>query len=375
MIGAGVFGAWIAWHLQRAGKRVLLVDQYGPASTRASSGGESRVIRAAYGPDAIYTRLAQRSLDQWRRLFGDVARPGLFRATGTLWMAHADDDRARASVRCLAEAGVPHEVLAGADIARRFPQIAVPADGWAILEPDSGALLARRAVNAVVADAQRAGAAFRFARASPVQGHGRLDALDVHGDAPIEADKFVFACGPWLGTVLPDALGGRIFPTRQEVYYFGVPAGDERFAPPRMPTWMDFGREWYGIPDLESRGFKLAHDAHGPAIDPDTAERTPDPAGIERARSFLAQRFPALAGAPMLSAEVCQYENTSNGDLVLDRHPAFDNAWIAGGGSGHGFKHGPAVGEYVAGLILRGGPVEPRFALATKRDVQQREVH
>jgi monomeric sarcosine oxidase len=375
VIGAGVFGAWIAWHLQRAGQRVLLVDQYGPASSRASSGGESRVIRASYGPDAIYTRMAQHSLALWRQFFAAVGRPELFQRTGTLWMAHAGDEAALASVACLAGAGVPHEVLTGADIARRFPQVAVPADGWAIFEPDSGALMARRAVQSVVGDAVRAGAEFRAASALPVRGAGRLDAVEVRSGMPISADRFVFACGPWLGAVLPDALAGRIFPTRQEVHYFGVPAGDPRFAPPLMPAWMDFDRQWYGIPDLEARGFKVAHDAHGPPIDPDTAERAPDPDGVARARAFLAQRFPALAGAPLLATEVCQYENTSNGDLVLDRHPAFDNVWIAGGGSGHGFKHGPAVGEYVAERMLRGGAVDARFSLATKRDSQRREVH
>ncbi len=374
VVGAGVFGAWIAWHLQRAGKRVLLVDKYGPASARASSGGESRVIRMAYGADAIYTRMSQRASTLWREFFARIARPELFQPTGVLWMAHAHDSAARASVAALADAGIRHEVLDATGIAQRFPQIAVPPGGWAILEPDSGALLARRAVQAVVADTLRAGATLEIAEVAPPRGGAALAQIETNA-GPIAAEAFVFACGPWLGSVLPDVLGGRIFPTRQEVYYFGVPAGDARFAPPHMPTWLDFGRDWYGVPDLESRGFKLAHDPHGARIDPDSAERAPRPERIEQARAFLAQRFPALAGAPLVGAEVCQYENTSNGDFVLDRHPAFDNVWIAGGGSGHGFKHGPAVGEYVAERVLRGGVVDARFSLATKHDVQQSQVH
>lgn len=91
-------------------------------------------------------------------------------------------------------------------------------------------------------------------------------------------------------------------------------------------------------------------------------------------REFVGRRFPTLKNAPLLEARVCQYENTSNGDFLIDRHPDFDNVWLVGGGSGHGFKHGPALGEYVAARVTEGGPVEPRFTLATKDTVQKRSV-
>jgi monomeric sarcosine oxidase len=375
VIGAGVFGAWAAWHLRRAGQRVLLVDQYGPASARASSGGETRVIRMAYGPDAVYTRMSQRSLGKWKDFFARIARPELFRETGVLWMAKADDAAAAHSVATLEQFGIAHEVLDADAITRRWPQIVVPPGGWAIFEPESGGLLARRAVQAVVEDCVRDGVELRIDTVLSPAGDGHVADLRTASGETIHADHFVFACGPWLESMLPDALGGRIFPTRQDVFYFGVAAGDRRFASPALPVWLDFGRDWYGFPDIDGRGFKLAHDAHGESIDPDSMERLPSPARIVSAREFLALRFPALAGAPLLGAEVCQYENTSNGDFVIDRHPAFDNVWIAGGGSGHGFKHGPAVGEYLAGRMLNDGPVEPRFSVASKKTEQKREVH
>ena len=375
VIGAGVFGAWTAWHLRRAGQRVLLLDQYGPANARASSGGASRVIRMGYGADAVYTRLARDSLAAWKDLFARTGQPELLRGTGVLWLAAPADARALASLDVLARAGIAHEVLQADDLARRYPQIATPPGGWALFEPGSGALLARRAVQAVVADAVRNGVELRIARVLPLRHEGRIDALRTQGGEAIRAADYVFACGPWLGRVLPDALGGRIFPTRQEVFYFGAAPGDTRFAAPALPVWLDSGRDYYGIPDLDGRGFKVAHDAHGEPVDPDTLDRAPTAARVDHARAFLALRFPALADAPLLGAEVCQYENTSNGDLVLDRHPGCANAWIAGGGSGHGFKHGPAVGAYVAAQVLGIGAVEPRFALAGKRQVQAREVH
>ena len=375
VIGAGVFGAWTAWHLQRAGQRVLLVDQYGPASARASSGGETRVIRMAYGPDEIYTRMSQRSLRKWKEFFAHIARPELFRETGVLWMAAAADVAAAQSVTTLERLGIAHAVFDADAITQRWPQIVVPPGGWAIFEPESGGLLARRAVQAVVEDCVREGVELRIDRALPPTGDGRIEDLRTASGETIRADRFVFACGPWLGAVLPDVLGGRIFPTRQEVFYFGIAAGEHRFGSPALPIWLDFGRDYYGFPDIDGRGFKLAHDVHGEAIDPDTMERLPSPARVVHAREFLARRFPALAAAPLLGAEVCQYENTGNGDFVIDRHPGFDNVWIAGGGSGHGFKHGPAVGAYLAGRMLGDSPVEPRFSIASKQTRQQREVH
>jgi len=361
--------------LLRAGQKVVLIDKYGPASARGSSGGETRVIRMAYGPDEIYTRMSRHSLIAWKDFFARIARPELFRETGVLWLADADAATPRQSAAVLARNGIRHELLDGGALARRYPQIAVPPGGWAIFEPDSGALLARRAVQAVVEDNLREGAELRIATVAAPEGEGHLAKINTASGDTIRAERFVFACGPWLGSVLPDVLGGRIFPTRQEIFYFGVAAGQQRFAAPMMPIWLDFGRDYYGMPDIDGRGFKIAHDAHGEAIDPDTMERAPSATRIAHAREFLARRFPALKKAPLLGAEVCQYENTCNGDFVIDRHPAFDNVWIAGGGSGHGFKHGPAVGAYLVERMLKDGPVEPRFSVATKQAMQKREVH
>jgi len=375
VIGAGVFGAWTAWHLRRAGQRVLLVDKYGPANARASSGGQTRVIRMAYGPDEVYTRTSQQSLLAWKEFFARIAKPELFRETGVLWLAKPDDASAAASLAVLARNGIRHELLDADALAQHYPQIVIPPGGRGIFEPDSGGLLARRAVQAVVEDTLRGGAELRIETMLPPVGEGTLTAIKTASGGAIRAESFVYACGPWLGSVLPDVLGARIFPTRQEVFYFGPAAGDRRFTSPALPIWLDFDRDYYGFPDIDGRGFKIAHDVHGEAIDPDSLERVPSSSRIERAREFLARRFPALAAAPLVGAEVCQYENTGNGDFVIDRHPDFDNVWIAGGGSGHGFKHGPAVGAYLVERMLNAGPVEPRFALATKQRTQRREVH
>jgi len=375
VIGAGVFGAWTAWHLARRGQRVVLIDACGPAHSRASSGGESRIIRMGYGADEIYTRWSQRSLVQWKELFAARSQEALFQETGVLWLSGGDDARFRQTAATLTRCGVPFEQMDVGALEKRFPQIGLAGITAGLLEPHSGALMARRAVAAVVEDAVQQGAEYRNAQVLRPAGLGRVQHVATNHGENIGAGQFVFACGAWLGKVFPDILGSRIFPSRQEVFFFGVPAGDARFAPPALPTFLFQGDESYGMPDLETRGLKIALDRHGERTDPDTQSRIVSASAIEEIRNYVARRFPALRDAPIVETRVCQYENTSNGDFLVDRHPEMENVWFVGGGSGHGFKHGPAVGEYVTGQLLDGAAAQVRFSLGTKDTVQSRAVY
>src|SRR6185503_8977561 len=132
VVGSGVFGSWTAWHLQRAGQSVALLDAYGPASSRASSGGETRILRMGYGPDELYTRWAWRSLEQWKALSARAGEATLFHETGVLWMAHEYDPRSRATLDTLARVGVPHERLDRASLDARWPQIDFGDVTWGI---------------------------------------------------------------------------------------------------------------------------------------------------------------------------------------------------------------------------------------------------
>ena len=370
VIGAGVFGAWTAWTLKQAGLRVALVDAYGAGHARASSGGESRVIRVSYGGDPLYSPMARDSLAAWDALSARQGLPILHR-TGVLWFSPSNDDYMGKSLAWLETSGLPHKAFDRAGLAAAWPQ-AVFHDGESgFLEEASGALIAGRGVQSVVRDA---GLDPIILKAGPPRQVG-----DAYELAPgLAAHRLVYACGPWLPKIFPDQLAGRIVPTRQEVYHFGAAPGDDRFTPARLPVWADFnnGDLVYGFPDLEGQGFKFAFDAHGPVVDPDTQGRQPTSEGVARARTYLARRFPALAEAPLIHARVCQYENSSNGDFLIDRLPGHDRVWLVGGGSGHGFKHGPAVGRRVADHVLDPGkPVEPRFGLATKAATQRREIY
>jgi sarcosine oxidase len=376
VVGAGVFGAWIAWRLRRAGQFVLLLDAWGAGHSRSSSGGESRIIRMGYGADEIYTRMAMRSLPYWRDLSGNSIEP-LFHRTGVLWIGRSGEAYSETTRGTLEKLGVPIEILPAAEIAKCYPQMRwKDAHAFGILEPESGALMARRAVAAVVREFIRLGGEYEVSAVEPPCGRNQIESVQTTDGRRIAAGSFVFACGPWLPKLFPALLSNRIHPTRQEVLFFAPPAGDRRFSPPHLPVWIDFSdaRGPYGFPDLEGRGFKLAFDRHGEALDPDSGDRL-SLQTIAEARSFLRERFPALADAPLTEFRVCQYENTSSGDFLIDRHPESDNVWLAGGGSGHGFKHGPAVAEHLSARMLEGTPGEPRFSLATKACAQNRTVY
>jgi sarcosine oxidase len=375
VVGAGVFGAWTAWHLARRGQRILLVDAYGPANARASSAGESRIIRMGYGADEIYTRWSQRSLAQWQEFFAAPRGTDLFYGTSVLWLAGHQDARVRDTEATLARCGVRFEPLDRPMLEKRYPQIGLEGIAGGLLELDSGVLMARRAVAAVVEDALRAGTEYRAAHIATPRGAGKIASITTSTGERISAAEFVFACGAWLGKVFPDVLGGRIFPSRQEVFFFGIPPGDLRFSPPALPTFLFQEELSYGMPDLENRGLKIALDRHGECVDPDTLSRIVSASSIEEVRRHVARRFPALRDAPIVETRVCQYENTSSGDFLIDQHPEMENVWFVGGGSGHGFKHGPAMGEYVTRRILDGAAGEERFSLATKDVVQRRAVY
>ena len=378
MVGAGVFGAWTAEHLRRAGAKVLLLDAWGPAHARASSGGESRMTRAAYGKDEIYTRMALDSLAEWKALSGRAELP-LFHETGVLFFFPRTEPYVTDSVAVHRRLRLPTELLGRAEMQRRFPQIDFSGIEVGLYEPQFGVLMARRAVQALVGAYVPTGGLFEQEAVLPPTASGaKLRSIRTRSGRTIEADAFVFAAGPWLPKLFPSLLERRIFPTRQEVFFFAPEPGDDRYGPRRLPGWADFnaGDIYYGMPDLEGRGFKIAHDAHGPTIDPDTGDRTPSPKALADVRAFMARRFPALAKRPLSEARVCQYENSANGDLLIDRHPQYGNLLLVGGGSGHGFKHGPAVGRYAAQAVTGAlSRPEPRFSLASKSERQARAVH
>jgi monomeric sarcosine oxidase len=366
VIGAGAFGGWTALYLLQRGARVTLLDTWGPGNLRSSSGGETRIIRGTYGPSQPYTKMAARALRLWQE---NETRwqTQLLHRTGVLWMATSSDDQfERSSLPELRDAGIAYEELAGGELSWRWPQISVADVRWAIYEPESGFLKARVACQAVVNGFLKEGGDYKQLAVLPHELEtGVRNGLTLSDGSKVIADQYVFACGPWLSKLFPQTIGNRIRPTKQDVFFFGTPPGDDRFSEAKLPVWADHRERFiYGIPAADGRGFKVADDTRGAEFDPTSGERLASEEGFKTVHDYVAFRFPAMKDAPLLETRVCQYENSPDNHLIIDRHPETETVWLVGGGSGHGFKHGPAIGEMLADLVMEHKDPDPIFRLA-----------
>lgn len=365
VIGAGSFGGWTALNLLERGAHVTLLDAWGPGNSRASSGGETRVMRGTYGPDQPYTEMAARSLRLWAKYERKWKRQFLHRC-GVLWMASGRDEAfERGSVKVLRKAKIKYQELSVARMQTRWPQINFEDIHWGIFEPECGYLDARSSCAAIVDAFVSAGGSYRQAAVKPDGLEDTsLKSLILSDGSQIEAHSYVFACGPWLGQLFPKAVGALVRATKQDIFFFGSPSGDARFTDPNLPVWADHrGKFRYGIPSSDRRGFKIADDTRGLEFDPTNGERVVNPETLNDIREYVAFRFPAMKGAPLVETRVCQYEQTPDGHFIVDRHPANENVWLLGGGSGHGFKHGPAIGEMMADLIMENHEPQPLWRL------------
>ena len=365
VIGAGAFGGWTALHLLRRGAQVTLVDAWGPGNSRASSGGETRVMRAMYGPDQPYTELAARSMELWRENQRQW-RQTYFFPIGVLWMAAREEDEwIRGSVEMLKRAQVPYQEFSARELRQRWPQINLAGIEWGVFEPESGFLMAREGCIGVSKSFIAEGGVYRHAAVLRHElDSGRWRELSLSDGSNLRADCYIFACGPWLAQLFSSTIGDKIQSTKQDVFFFGTPPGDPRFDDQHLPVWADHRATFmYGIPGNRGRGFKIANDTRGPAFDPTTGDRTVSVEGLRIAREYIGFRFPGLKDAPLIESRVCQYEQTPDNHFIVDRHPHAQNVWLVGGGSGHGYKHGPALGEFVASLVLGDGDTKPCWNL------------
>ena len=363
VVGAGAFGGWAALNLLRNGARVTLIDAIEAGNPLASSGGETRVIRHAY-EQRIYVDMVVRALEMWKE---NDQRWGtqLFHQKGVLFMGQDRGFIDSATIH-MESAGVDIEVFQGSEISRRYPQLNPENLKWAVFEPDAGYLTARRACIAVRDAFIAEGGNYQLATVVPgAIKNGEMSGLELKGGGSLQADQYVFACGPWLKELFPEVIGDLITVTRQEVYYFKPPASISKAFNEDLPVWAEVGDPfYYGIPGHDGM-FKMGDDTRGPEVDPTTHSRAPTASGIAAARAFMEYRFPAMKDAQMVDSRVCQYSESRDYNFIVDRHPEADNTWLVGGGSGHGFKHGPALGEMIAGQVL--GSIKPEASFLISR--------
>jgi glycine/D-amino acid oxidase-like deaminating enzyme len=378
VVGAGVMGAWTARWLRRAGHHVTLVDRHGPGNQLGSSGDVSRVTRSSHAADRHYPVWQRQALAQWREL-ERAAGQTFFVETGVVWLASDSQTFESDSLASLEALGIPVERWTHDQLAARVPVMDPTGVPWALFEPEGGALLARPGVTATIDAFVAEGGEVVVARVVPPAAgdRGSLDRVALEDGGTLEADAYVFACGPWLPAMFPELLGELIEPHRQDVMQFAVPDGDARYAPGALPIWIDFEGSFYGFPSLDGAAVKACPDWLGPIEGPDESARQVADGTIEASRAVLRHRFPGIANQPIVKAWTCFYEVTPDAHFVIDRHPALDNVWIAGGGTGHAFKHGPVIGQYLAALVAGEAaaaaalaPPDDRFAIRARSAAQ-----
>jgi glycine/D-amino acid oxidase-like deaminating enzyme len=297
----------------------------------------------------------------------------LYHKTGLLWMFVGEDDYAKLSIPVIEEFGLKVDQLSNGDAKERYPQVNFDDVQSIYIEQEAGYLKAREACRVVCQKFQEAGGTYQQLAVKPgFNDRGEIEHLNLSNGEKLVADEYVFACGPWLPELFPDVIGSGISISRQEVYYFGTPAGVESFDAGKFPAWLNFDEPLhYGVPAVDRRGFKICNDSRGESMHPTHDSRVPSGEGIEKARQFLGHRFPQLKDAPLVESRVCQYSNSPDGHLVIDRHPLSANLWIIGGGSGHSFKLGPALGEHAASCVLGATSPHSTFSLARLADTSQ----
>lgn len=374
VIGAGVFGTCTALTLRERGHKVTLLDAYGPGNSRSASGDESRHIRAGYEERELYAAWSMKSMALWKEREKEFKRRFLYPAE-RLQLANTLDNGLGAQRAIFDKLRIPYDILTQSELQKLYPQIGFDDVALAFREtPASSAVLKARENVLFLAEALvNKGGAFKIAQAFPGAASGRtLDNLNLGKGETLSGALYIFATGPWLRKTFPALLGKKIASPRRELYYWGVPAGDTRFNWGAMPTWSDDVLGSYGFPNFD-RGVKISPPRAGIfQQDPDDDQRAPSPYLMRHAEEYVATRFPGLKDMPIVESRICQVENTANGDFLVDRHPDYENVWIVGGGSGHGYKHGPYLGQYVADRVTGklGDPeLAKLFALAGRADV------
>jgi sarcosine oxidase len=356
IIGLGAMGSAAAYHLARRGKRVIAVERFEPGHDRGSSHGESRIIRLAYFEHPSYVPLLRRAYENWRALERDTGAR-LLTITGILEAGHPDSSVVRGSLEASRLHDLPHEVLDGAAISRRFPAFRVPAHWHGVFQPDGGFLRPELAIRVHVDAARAHGAEIRIGvrvLGIDAPGGGESGVRIRTANGTIEAGSAVIAAGAWIAEFLP-LLRPHLRITRQVLGWF-APHEPDLFAPERCPVFLLESEEdaCYGFPNFAGTGVKVASHREGRALpDGDALAQDGDAEDEARIRRTLARYIPAADG-PLRQMRTCMYTRTPDEDFAVDLHPDDPRLVIASPCSGHGFKFASVMGEILADLSTEG---------------------
>jgi sarcosine oxidase subunit beta len=344
VLGAGIMGLSAAWALSRAGFAVRVVEQDLVPNPRGSSVDDHRLIRHAYGAQSGYMRMVDAAYAAWGKLWREMGGEAPYVPTGVLALSSVPGGWLEQSLTALTADGRAVEALDPAAVAARFPMLDTAGVARAFHTAPGGVLLARRIVAGLAALLDRRGVTVLRAQAvavDPLRG-----ALLLADGRSLSADLLVVAAGPWAPRLLPEALAGRVRPTRQIVVYLDPPEA-HRAAWARAPMLLDLAEDggFYAVPPVAGTPLKIGDHRFAPHGDPDD----PREASAAEAKAILSLARPRLhdAGAyRVLGARACYYDVEPGERFLLEA--LSPRAMVMSGFSGHGFKFGALLGLAVA---------------------------
>ncbi|HAA59821.1 MAG TPA: N-methyl-L-tryptophan oxidase [Planctomycetaceae bacterium] len=349
VVGLGAMGSSALYHLARRGVDVVGIEQFEPGHVRGSSHGHSRVFRTTYD-DPLYVELARESLGMWRELEIE-ADVDLLELCGLLIFASLENDRFTRTLKMLADAGLPHDLLTGPDVPQRFPTFRLTESQHAFFARENGFVRADQVLETLRNRAEAHGAVRRDG--CRVESIEPLDSgLRVKTDqGTIDTARAVITAGAWLDRLAGD-LNWNLEVTREEKIY--LPVNDPAHVTPDVfPCFCEYDTTNYGFPSLDGRTIKVAADHSGQRVDPDSVDRDVSAQSVGQLYDWVERWQPGLVGTAG-RGEVCLYTNTPDHDFLIGSHPSDDRLVLGGGFSGHGFKFSILVGDILADLVLDG---------------------
>ena len=367
VVGAGIAGIMSALSLVRKGYQVTLIDRWEPGHPRASSTDYNRVIRSIHGRDEFYTQWARDARLRWLELQEETGQK-LYYECGALVLATAGHcDWEDATAETFTKMGVPFHKFGPDEIPVRFPQFESSDIAYGLYEPEAGMIMAHRSVISSVQLFKKMGGIVKRGKVTT----DANEALWLDGK-PLKADLIVVASGPWMSEMFPKTIKPITSVVGVNVLYTSTPDSDDRFDQENMPCWIDHGQGSFGMPSVEGHGVKAAV-VIPDKIDLDNDERLIKTAMLGRTRQYLQKRLPALVNERVVDSKFNQIILTPDTHFILDWHPQHENVLLAGGCSGHLFKHGPVFGEFAAGVGTKEFGAPDRFKLAGRKKLSPKE--
>jgi len=368
VVGGGIAGAMTALHLQRRGEQVTLIDRWEPGHARAASTDYNRVIRAISGRDEFYTRWARDSRARWLELQAESGQNLMYECGALILATGGHCDWEDATSETFDRVGVPYYRYSADDLRARFPQFKVDDIAYALFEPEAGLLMAHRCVITTIALFKAAGGVVqRGTVTTDTNEHPMLDGK------MLEADAIIIATGAWMAEMFPRTIKPISAIMGINVLYTSTPDGSDAFDMDNMPCWIDHGQGSFGIPSSEGSGVKAAVVIPNTPIDINNDERLIETQSLNKTRSYIRHRLPGLEGQRVVDSKFNQVILTPDTHFIVDWHPVHGNVLLAGGCSGHLFKHGPVFGDFVAGVAVRDYGTADRFKIAGRRKLSPKE--